>query len=63
MKTKHLIIVLIAVLSLFLLSGCGKDGDGQLDVKEPMKELSEMPQGKDWFNTPISQQPIDEAQD
>jgi len=62
MKTNYLIIVLIVALSLLMLSGCGKDGDGQLDVKEPMRELSEMPKGKDWFNTPISQQPTDGSQ-
>jgi hypothetical protein len=30
------------------LSGCYKDGDGKLELKEPKKELSEMPPGVAW---------------
>jgi hypothetical protein len=30
------------------LSGCYKDGDGKLELKEPKKELSEMPERKNW---------------
>lgn len=48
MKNIRLIIVLVAVLSLFLLSGCGKDGDGKLEMKEPKKDLSSMPPGIIW---------------
>lgn len=62
MKTIHLIIVFVAALSLILLSGCGKDGDGQLDVKEPMKELSELPPRINWtINGPVDESgnPID----
>ena len=48
MKKGHLIIAIICSLSLLLLSGCYKDGDGKLELKEPMKELSEMPPGIVW---------------
>lgn len=60
MKNIQLISLAVCFLTLVALSGCSKDGDGQLELKEPIKELSEMPQGKDWFSTPISQQPKDE---
>jgi hypothetical protein len=48
MKKGHLIIAVICSLSLLLLSGCYKDGDGKLELKEPKKELSEMPERKNW---------------
>jgi hypothetical protein len=48
MKKSHLIIVVICSLSLLLLSGCYKDGDGQLELKEPKRELREMPPGIIW---------------
>ena len=51
MKKSQLIIMLVAVLSLFLLSACGEDGDGKIVMKEPRKELSDMPQGKNWSVT------------
>lgn len=61
MMNKRNIRLTVAFLSaLMLLVGCGKDGDGKLEMKEPRKELSEMPQRKGWFDTPISQQPTDE---
>ena len=47
MKKSHLSIAIICSLSL-LLSGCYKDGDGKLELKEPKKELSEMPERKNW---------------
>ncbi len=53
MKKIHLVIVNIAVLSLFLLSGCGEDGDGKIEMKEPRKDLSEMPQGNNWSVTDV----------
>lgn len=62
MKNRDLSIVVVGLSALLLLSGCGKDGDGKLEMKEPKKELSEMPQRKSWFDTPISQQPTDEPQ-
>jgi len=48
MKKGHLIIAVICSLTLLLLSGCYKDGDGKLELKEPKKELSEMPERKNW---------------
>ena len=63
MKKGHLIIAIICSLSLLLLSGCYKDGDGKLELKEPKKELSEMPERKGWFETPISQQPTNGSQE
>ncbi len=48
MKKCHLSIAVICSLSLLLLSGCYKDGDGKLELKEPKKELSEMPERKNW---------------
>jgi hypothetical protein len=48
MRKRHSIIAAIGMLSLFLLSGCANDGDGQLELKEPKKELSEMPPGIIW---------------
>jgi hypothetical protein len=37
-----------------LLSGCYKDGDGKLELKEPKKELSEMPERKNWLEMDVS---------
>ncbi|MDE2387542.1 MAG: hypothetical protein KGN35_00410 [Betaproteobacteria bacterium] len=48
MKKSDLSIAVIGLLSLLLLSGCYKDGDGKLELKEPKKELSEMPERKNW---------------
>jgi len=39
MKKSHLSVAVICSLSLLLLSGCYKDGDGKLELKEPKKEL------------------------
>ena len=63
MKKSHLSIAVIYSLSLVLLSGCYKDGDGKLELKEPKKELSDMPERKSWFDTPISQQPTNGSQE
>ncbi|MER0203169.1 MAG: hypothetical protein DU480_04785 [Nitrosomonas sp.] len=54
MKKGHLIIAIICSLSLLLLSGCYKDGDGKLELKEPKKELSEMPERKNWLEMDVS---------
>ena len=56
MKKGYLIIAIICSLSLLLLSGCYKDGDGKLELKEPKKELSEMPPGIRWtINGPVDE--------
>ncbi len=48
MKMHYLNIAVVGLLALLLLSGCEKDGDGKLEMKEPKKELSEMPPGIVW---------------
>ena len=46
----------MCLLALLLLSGCGKDGDGKLEMKEPRKELSDMPPGIRWtVNGPVDE--------
>jgi hypothetical protein len=55
MMNKRNIRLTVAFLSaLMLLVGCGKDGDGKLEMKEPKKELSEMPERKNWLEMNIS---------
>ena len=54
MKKCHLSIAVICSLSLLLLSGCYTDGDGKLELKEPKKELSEMPERKNWLEMDVS---------
>ena len=54
MKKSDLSIAVICLLSLLLLSGCYKDGDGKLELKEPKKELSEMPERKNWLQMDVS---------
>lgn len=54
MKKSHLLFVVTCSVFLLLLSGCSKDGDGELEMKEPKKELDELPQGKNWFEMDIS---------
>ena len=54
MKKGYLSIAIICSLSLLLLSGCYKDGDGKLELKEPKKELSEMPERKNWLEMDVS---------
>lgn len=48
MKTINMLIIVIIVISvLILLAGCEKT-DGQIELKEPKKELDEMPPRKNW---------------
>ena len=54
MKKSHLFVAVICSLFLVLLSGCYRDGDGKLELKEPKKELSEMPERKNWLEMDIS---------
>ncbi|MCW5599998.1 hypothetical protein [Nitrosomonas sp.] len=54
MKKICFIFVAICSAYLLLLSGCSNDGDGKLEMKEPRKELNELPQGKNWFEMDIS---------
>ncbi len=54
MKKSHLFAAVICSMSLLLLSGCYKGGDGKLELKEPKKELSEMPERKNWLEMDVS---------
>lgn len=54
MKKRNFVLTVMGLSMLLLLSGCGKDGDGKLEMKEPKKELSEMPPGIKWtVNGPV----------
>jgi hypothetical protein len=59
MKPMNILVTVVAV-SVLVLAGC-EPTDGKLELKEPKKDLSEMPERKGWFDTPISQQPADES--
>ena len=48
MKKHYLSIAVVGISVLLMLSGCSKDGDGKLEMKEPKKGLSEMPPGIVW---------------
>ncbi len=54
---KNIQLISLAVCFLFLVArpGCSKDGDGQLELKEPKKELSEMPERKNWLEIDITE--------
>ncbi|MBK9663460.1 MAG: hypothetical protein IPO71_10840 [Nitrosomonas sp.] len=54
MKKHDMGLVVVCFAALLLLLGCGKDGDGKLEMKEPKKELSEMPERKNWLEMDIS---------
>ncbi|MBS0300014.1 MAG: hypothetical protein JSR32_08845 [Proteobacteria bacterium] len=41
-------------IAFVTVTGCYKDGDGKLELKEPKKELSEMPERKNWLEMDIS---------
>lgn len=59
MRTKQTTIFVVTTVLLFTLAGCGDDvdGDGKLDLKEPMKPLSEMTPGMNWtINGPVDQE-------
>jgi len=55
MKNIHIISLVVCLFSLVALPGCSKDGDGQLELKEPKKELSEMPERKNWLEIDITE--------
>ena len=48
MKKRNFVLAVVGLSILLLLVGCGKDGDGKLEMKQPKKELSEMPPGIVW---------------
>ena len=47
MKLLNIFLITIVTISFLLLSGC-EPTDGKLELKEPKKELSEMPPGIVW---------------
>ncbi len=56
MKNNVLRALVVFWIAAVMLSGCGKDGDGKLEMKEPKKELSEMPPGIKWtVNGPVDE--------
>jgi hypothetical protein len=62
MKIFNILMIAIIAISILVLTGCEKT-DGKLELKEPRKELSDMPERKSWFDTPISQQPTNGSQE
>lgn len=46
MKLMNILVTVVAI-SVLVLAGC-EPTDGKLDLKEPKKELSEMPERKNW---------------
>ena len=55
MKTINMLIIAIIAISVLVLTGCEKTDD-QLKLKEPRKELSEMPPGIRWtVNGPVDE--------
>lgn len=62
MKINQMIIVVITFLSILVLTGC-EEPKGHLELKEPRKELEDMPERKSWFDVPISQQPTNGSQE
>ncbi|SEN53094.1 hypothetical protein [Nitrosomonas marina] len=55
MKNIQIISLVVCLPSLVALPSCSKDGDGQLELKEPKKELSEMPERKNWLEIDITE--------
>jgi uncharacterized lipoprotein YajG len=47
MKTNQTIIIAMTAVLLLTLAGC-QEPKGYLELKEPKKELSELPPGKSW---------------
>ena len=62
MKIFNILMIAIIAISILVLTGCEKT-DGKLELKEPRKELSDMPERKSRFDTPISQQPTNGSQE
>ena len=62
MKIINMLMIAIIAISVLILTGCEKT-DGKVELKEPRKELSDMPERKSWFDTPISQQPTNGSQE
>ncbi|GJM06040.1 MAG: hypothetical protein DHS20C09_20360 [marine bacterium B5-7] len=50
MKTINILIIVIIAISVLILAGCEKT-DGQIELKEPKKELDEILPRKNWSIT------------
>lgn len=47
MKSTIVSLMMIGMISVLVLAGC-EPTDGKLELKEPRKELSEMPERQNW---------------
>ena len=52
MKITQIITITIIAVLLSILTGCDNT-DGQVELKEPKKELSEFPERKNWSVTDV----------
>ncbi len=52
MKTNQITIITITAVLLFTLVGC-EQPKGYIELKEPKKELSDMPERKNWSVTDV----------
>ena len=58
MKPINSFLLIITTISFLLLSGC-EPTDGKLELKEPRKELSDMPERKNWLEIDITEESSD----
>jgi len=55
MKIINMLMIAIIAISVLILTGCEKT-DGKVELKEPRKELSDMPPGIRWtVNGPVDE--------
>lgn len=55
MKITNILVITVIAISILILTGCDKT-DGKLELKEPRKELSDMPPGIRWtVNGPVDE--------
>ncbi len=55
MKITNILVITVIAISILILTGCEKT-DGKLELKEPRKELSDMPSGIRWtVNGPVDE--------
>ncbi|SFL43171.1 hypothetical protein SAMN05216302_10913 [Nitrosomonas aestuarii] len=59
MKSIKVLIVSISAFSILILTGC-EPTDGEVKLKEPRKELSDMPERKNWLEMDITKESTDE---
>ncbi len=61
MRTIQLVIITIAAALFLSLTGC-QEPKGYIELKEPKKELSDMPARENWLDMPLPI-PTNESQD